>query len=62
MWAAYGYLWHVNLPLRLKASRGFSKSFMKAAKLIDPKDGYRFVFHTPKYRHGAHTTPIDRAG
>ena len=23
------------------------------------KDGYRFVFHTPKYRHGAHTNPID---
>ncbi|MEW6749693.1 MAG: molybdopterin-dependent oxidoreductase [Candidatus Latescibacterota bacterium] len=23
------------------------------------QDGYRFVFHTPKYRHGAHTTPID---
>ncbi|OHB85277.1 MAG: molybdopterin oxidoreductase [Planctomycetes bacterium RBG_16_64_12] len=23
------------------------------------KDGYRFVFHTPKYRHGAHTSPID---
>jgi len=23
------------------------------------KDGYRFVFHTPKYRHGAHTMPID---
>lgn len=22
-------------------------------------DGYRFIFHTPKYRHGAHTTPID---
>ena len=21
--------------------------------------GYRFVFHTPKYRHGAHTMPID---
>ncbi|RJP23901.1 MAG: molybdopterin oxidoreductase [Candidatus Abyssobacteria bacterium SURF_5] len=21
--------------------------------------GYRFIFHTPKYRHGAHTTPID---
>ncbi|GIW73108.1 MAG: hypothetical protein KatS3mg102_2650 [Planctomycetota bacterium] len=20
---------------------------------------YRFVFHTPKYRHGAHTTPVD---
>ncbi len=23
------------------------------------KDGYGFVFHTPKYRHGAHTMPID---
>ncbi|MEY6433731.1 molybdopterin-dependent oxidoreductase [Thioalkalicoccus limnaeus] len=21
--------------------------------------GFRYVFHTPKYRHGAHTTPID---
>jgi nitrate reductase alpha subunit len=21
--------------------------------------GYRFIFHTPKYRHGSHTTPID---
>jgi len=23
------------------------------------KDGFRFIFHTPKYRHGSHTTPID---
>ncbi|MCO6512622.1 MAG: molybdopterin-dependent oxidoreductase, partial [Aridibacter famidurans] len=23
------------------------------------KEGYKFIFHTPKYRHGAHTTPID---
>jgi nitrate reductase alpha subunit len=23
------------------------------------KDGYRYVFHTPKYRHGAHTTAVD---
>ncbi len=23
------------------------------------KQGYKFIFHTPKYRHGAHTTPID---
>lgn len=21
--------------------------------------GYRFIYHTPKYRHGAHTTPVD---
>ena len=20
---------------------------------------YRYLFHTPKYRHGAHTTPVD---
>ncbi len=23
------------------------------------KDGFKFIFHTPKYRHGAHTMPID---
>jgi nitrate reductase alpha subunit len=23
------------------------------------KYGYQFIFHTPKYRHGAHTTPTD---
>ncbi|NUN15210.1 MAG: molybdopterin-dependent oxidoreductase [Myxococcales bacterium] len=23
------------------------------------KDGFQFIFHTPKYRHGAHTTPVD---
>jgi nitrate reductase alpha subunit len=23
------------------------------------REGFRFIFHTPKYRHGAHTTPVD---
>jgi hypothetical protein len=23
------------------------------------KEGFKFIFHTPKYRHGAHTTPVD---
>ncbi len=23
------------------------------------KDDYKFIFHTPKFRHGSHTTPID---
>ncbi len=23
------------------------------------KEGYNFIFHTPKYRHGAHTTAVD---
>jgi hypothetical protein len=31
----------------------------KASQHPLAKDGYRFIFHTPKYRHGAHTTPID---
>jgi len=22
-------------------------------------EGHRYIFHTPKYRHGAHTTPVD---
>ena len=22
-------------------------------------EGFRFIFHTPKYRHGSHTTPVD---
>ena len=33
---------------------------MIASKHPLMKDGdYRFIFHTPKYRHGAHTTPVD---
>jgi nitrate reductase alpha subunit len=31
----------------------------KASKHPLRDAGYRFVFHTPKYRHGAHTMPID---
>ncbi|MCC6750171.1 MAG: molybdopterin-dependent oxidoreductase [Deltaproteobacteria bacterium] len=23
------------------------------------KEGYKYIFHTPKYRHGTHTTPVD---
>lgn len=26
---------------------------------LQSEGDYRFIFHTPKYRHGAHTTPID---
>jgi nitrate reductase alpha subunit len=31
----------------------------KASQHPRIKEGYKFIFHTPKYRHGAHTTPID---
>ncbi|KJR40025.1 nitrate reductase alpha subunit [Candidatus Magnetoovum chiemensis] len=27
--------------------------------LMKRKEGYRYIFLTPKYRHGAHSTPID---
>lgn len=27
--------------------------------LTEHDPDYRFIFHTPKYRHGAHTTPVD---
>lgn len=30
----------------------------KTTHPLDDK-GFKFIFHTPKYRHGAHTTPID---
>lgn len=27
--------------------------------LMKADGSYRFIFHTPKYRHGSHTTPVD---
>jgi len=30
-----------------------------AHPLTEHDPNYRFVFHTPKYRHGAHSTPVD---
>jgi nitrate reductase alpha subunit len=41
--------------------RNVVKPWSEVAKTQHPlaKDGYRFIFHTPKYRHGSHTTPID---
>ena len=31
----------------------------KATRHPLAQQGYKFIFHTPKYRHGSHTTPID---
>jgi nitrate reductase alpha subunit len=44
-----------------RQGRNVVKSWPDTKKSPHPlaKDGYRFVFHTPKYRHGAHTMPID---
>lgn len=44
-----------------RQARHVRKSWGEVAATQHPlaKDGYKFIFHTPKYRHGAHTTPTD---
>jgi nitrate reductase alpha subunit len=50
-----------DLSCEARQVRNIVKPWSEVAKTRHPlaKDGYRFIFHTPKYRHGAHTTPID---
>jgi nitrate reductase alpha subunit len=50
-----------DLSNEVRQGRNVVKSWEEAKKTAHPlaKDGYKFVFHTPKYRHGAHTMPID---
>jgi nitrate reductase alpha subunit len=50
-----------DLSLETRQGRNVVKSWTEVKKTAHPlaKDGYRFIFHTPKYRHGSHTTPID---
>ncbi|MBI5505714.1 MAG: molybdopterin-dependent oxidoreductase [Deltaproteobacteria bacterium] len=45
----------------VRQGRNVVKAWAEVAKTAHPlaKDGYKFVFHTPKYRHGSHTLPID---
>jgi nitrate reductase alpha subunit len=44
-----------------RQGRNVVKSWAETKRSPHPlvKDGYRFVFHTPKFRHGAHTMPVD---
>ncbi|HSB10119.1 MAG TPA: molybdopterin-dependent oxidoreductase [Blastocatellia bacterium] len=50
-----------DLSCDVRCGRNVVMTWEEARKTAHPliKDGYRFVFHTPKYRHGAHTMPID---
>ncbi|MBI2231751.1 MAG: molybdopterin-dependent oxidoreductase [Deltaproteobacteria bacterium] len=50
-----------DLSNETRQGRNVVKSWAEVKKTTHPlaKDGYKFVFHTPKYRHGAHTMPID---
>ncbi len=44
-----------------RQGRNVVKTWAKTKRSPHPlvKDGFRFVFHTPKFRHGAHTMPVD---
>ena len=50
-----------DLSCETRQGRNVVKTWADEARSPHPLagDGYRFVFHTPKYRHGAHTMPID---
>jgi nitrate reductase alpha subunit len=50
-----------DLSCEARQVRNVVKPWAEVAKTQHPlaRDGYRFIFHTPKYRHGSHTTPID---
>jgi len=50
-----------DLSCETRCGRNVVLTWDEAKKTSHPlaKDGYKFIFHTPKYRHGAHTTPID---
>jgi nitrate reductase alpha subunit len=50
-----------DLSCEVRCGRNVVKTWAQTKASPHPlaKDGYRFVFHTPKYRHGAHTMPVD---
>ncbi|OGQ21411.1 MAG: molybdopterin oxidoreductase [Deltaproteobacteria bacterium RIFCSPHIGHO2_02_FULL_44_16] len=50
-----------RLEADARQARHVVKPWSEVATTQHPlqKDGYSFIFHTPKYRHGAHTTPVD---
>jgi len=46
----------------IRQARHVIKSWEEVKQTSHPlmkTQGYKFIFHTPKYRHGAHTTPVD---
>jgi len=50
-----------DLSNEVRCGRNVVKSWrdLKGSPHPLAKNGYRFIFHTPKYRHGAHTMPVD---
>ena len=50
-----------DLSSETRCARNVVKSWSELKASAHPLafKGFKFIFHTPKYRHGAHTTPID---
>ena len=50
-----------DLSCETRCGRNVVYSWADAKNTAHPliKDNYKFIFHTPKFRHGSHTTPID---
>jgi nitrate reductase alpha subunit len=50
-----------DLSCETRCGRNVVLTWAETKKTAHPRfqEGYRFIFHTPKYRHGSHTTPID---
>lgn len=50
-----------NLSTEVRQVRNIVRSWQELKRTRHPreKDGYTFPFLTPKYRHGAHTMPVD---
>jgi nitrate reductase alpha subunit len=50
-----------DLSCETRCGRNVVMPWAEVRKTLHPRarEGYRFIFHTPKFRHGAHTTPVD---
>lgn len=50
-----------DLSCEVRQGRNVVMTWEETKKTAHPlaKQGYKFIFHTPKYRHGSHTLPID---
>ena len=50
-----------DLSCETRCGRNVVLTWAEAKKTRHPlaDQGFKFIFHTPKYRHGSHTTPID---
>lgn len=50
-----------DLSCDARQTRHVVKPWSEVARTRHPlmDKGFRFIYHTPKYRHGAHTTPVD---